>query len=1424
MHRLSELSMSSDLESSPSFKDIVSELGRSPSDVSHEHVMTARDSRVSHGCPMGRRRSAASSDLLEQKRNRVMVAVRMRPLNNSEKSSGSKEVWRCTDRMVEELDEDGRTKRGKTWEFDRVFNSKAATTEVYEKLCKGIVQSAMEGYNGTVFAYGQTSSGKTYTVMGEPKNNPGVMPQAILDVFDWVTEHRESEWDINVSFVEIYNEQITDLLQSNSKKAVGLKIYEDKVMGPSIKDAVEWRTLNSRHAIDVFREGEKRRAAASTAMNETSSRSHALFRIRVESRNIPQTGEDQMHSANMATVASEFLTTQEAIRADHASLYLVDQRANELYVQAGEITLRLPMDKGVAGSVATTGATANIADAYQDPRFNRNIDKKTGYRTRSLLCMPVRSKGSKSGQILGVVQFINKTTPDVPSFTEEDEARVRELTDLVGPLLGGAQSMARITANSILNLVDLAGSERIKKSGTTGAAFKEAAYINTSLMMLGTCVSQLSEGKEGAHIPFRNSKLTHLLTTSLGGNANTCIVTTISPASRNRLETISSLGFASRAMRIVNGVKQNISCDQSDLVDAYEAEITRLKNELRKVTNPAFQVLGMGIQDGQAPGLMLQTGAGKMLSNVSISPQFLNNLRQREDEAANAEAIINQQGVEPKVKFAPMLAVKAHGQEQNPSLVIQIRSVNGDGTDGTNAWLTEEAFEKHLAALRGEDGTASAALLPRVSGVSRVLGSLRRNSSMSEMKGHQREDWELSQDSIVLVRRARQIMKDQSLPPTFVEEVRMTASAVEEANTITEQCRPRDDLVFVADITVNTANKPVPVAQLFKRRQHSDISEMLYAWDMPEMLARLAAMRMCQDSWFTTGYLLQGDDPDPWYDDCMEAGFVEPQAVDFRPSDSRLPEGFNVAVTSINSNYSDDEEGLPTQLTGSESGVRSGSMDDHRKGLAPITCVREPLGAPGEDGEAWSPKSPRSPFSPTTMRQKLSINPDRLNRIKSIPRKRLEGKELGDEEDADGQEGSARRMETQSSKASEPEDLTALLPNGTSFEEKETRSITLLSADSGREASVSEFGKDDTSRWSSKEAVPESVEEAEEDSEAKPSPMTDSRSRSPPPTDEDIPKSRGPSSPPSASPHERALTLQPSATGARPTRVVYRLQRDGSKQDRSHTPVTRLTSARSGGASLPSNVRVASSSRSNRDIEALRRSLPQWSGGSTNSQQPSGRSLRCSYTGSPALAVGRGAFMAHARASPFTQSASPVLGSGSSTWQKEAARNRSQGSPSAGTPSGPCSIPVTANSTPRLMSMEVPASGTFVRAQPPWANTSVVVREPRAVSSSSVSSQHRRVPVDEEESRRQQEDSVDSGNASTAASQDLKDLVGTSELRNLLKDVVREVVKEEVSPLRDFWVRQHQPWSTVPVPTGNVQTNRQWSTVRPPNLSGSAIL
>lgn len=137
-----------------------------------------------------------------------------------------------------------------------------------------------------------------------------------------------------------------------------------------------------------------------------------------------------------------FTITQRTIRvvdADRCTLYLVDNVQRGLFAMQGEVNIRISMDQGIAGHVATTGQTLNIPDAYENPQFNQAIDKKTGYRTKAILCMAIKS----GNEVVGVLQLINKTV-GAGVFTAEDEDVMQIFLGIAGPILASSNLYAQI--------------------------------------------------------------------------------------------------------------------------------------------------------------------------------------------------------------------------------------------------------------------------------------------------------------------------------------------------------------------------------------------------------------------------------------------------------------------------------------------------------------------------------------------------------------------------------------------------------------------------------------------------------------------------------------------------------------------------------------------------------------------------------------------------------------------------------------------------------------------------------------------------------------------------------------------------------------------------------------------------------------------
>jgi ankyrin repeat protein len=228
--------------------------------------------------------------------DKIVVAVRTRPQNSRERSMGAVN-GACIVRMEGQQtsllgnpkatgSDRAKAKEDRSFAYDHSFwslnpkDKHFATQEyVYNCLGKGLLDNAFNGYNACIFAYGQTGSGKTYTMMGPP-NDPGLIPRICNEMFARITQNNDPnvKYRVECSYMEIYNERVRDLLSMTDRK-VNLKVREHKVLGPYVEGLRSFATEDFNAIEALIGEGLKSRVTASTAMNDESSRSHAVFNI-----------------------------------------------------------------------------------------------------------------------------------------------------------------------------------------------------------------------------------------------------------------------------------------------------------------------------------------------------------------------------------------------------------------------------------------------------------------------------------------------------------------------------------------------------------------------------------------------------------------------------------------------------------------------------------------------------------------------------------------------------------------------------------------------------------------------------------------------------------------------------------------------------------------------------------------------------------------------------------------------------------------------------------------------------------------------------------------------------------------------------------------------------------------------------------------
>ncbi|CAB3400058.1 unnamed protein product [Caenorhabditis bovis] len=215
----------------------------------------------------------------------VKVAIRVRPFNKREIDLNTKSVVKINKEQCI-LSHPTEDKQSKTFTFDHSFCSTnpndpefASQETVCYHLGSGVVENAFAGYNACIFAYGQTGSGKSYTMMGS-NDQPGIIPRVCNEIFTRIkeTSNDSLSFKVEVSYMEIYNERVRDLLDPK-KSSKALKVREHKILGPMV-DGLSILAVNSFEQIsNLLEEGNKSRTVAATNMNAESSRSHAVFSV-----------------------------------------------------------------------------------------------------------------------------------------------------------------------------------------------------------------------------------------------------------------------------------------------------------------------------------------------------------------------------------------------------------------------------------------------------------------------------------------------------------------------------------------------------------------------------------------------------------------------------------------------------------------------------------------------------------------------------------------------------------------------------------------------------------------------------------------------------------------------------------------------------------------------------------------------------------------------------------------------------------------------------------------------------------------------------------------------------------------------------------------------------------------------------------------
>ncbi|KRX21157.1 Kinesin heavy chain [Trichinella nelsoni] len=329
----------------------------------------------------------------------IKVFCRFRPLNESEEKSSSKFIPKFPPGT-----NDCVNLGGKVYSFDRVFKPNISQEEVYLASAYPIVKDVLSGYNGTIFAYGQTSSGKTFTmegVIGDP-DYQGIIPRIVSDIFNHIYSMEENlEFHIKISYFEIYMDRIRDLLDVTKTNLV---VHEDKNRVPYVKGCSERFVSSPEEVLDTIEEGKANRHIAVTNMNEHSSRSHSVFLINIRQENVE---------------------TQKKLSG---KLYLVDLAGSEKVSKTGAEGTILDEAKNINKSLSALGNVISaLAEGtkshvpYRDSKLTRILQESLGGNARTTIVICCSPASFNEGETKSTLLFgaRAKTISNVVQVNEE---------------------------------------------------------------------------------------------------------------------------------------------------------------------------------------------------------------------------------------------------------------------------------------------------------------------------------------------------------------------------------------------------------------------------------------------------------------------------------------------------------------------------------------------------------------------------------------------------------------------------------------------------------------------------------------------------------------------------------------------------------------------------------------------------------------------------------------------------------------------------------------------------------------------------------------------------------------------------------------------------------------------------------------------
>lgn len=311
----------------------------------------------------------------------------------------------------------------KTFTFDSVYDWSSKQFELYDETFRPLVDSVLQGFNGTIFAYGQTGTGKTYTmegVRGDPEKR-GVIPNSFDHIFTHISRSQNQQYLVRASYLEIYQEEIRDLLSKDQSKRLELKERPDT--GVYVKDLSSFVTKSVKEIEHVMNVGNQNRSVGATNMNEHSSRSHAIFVITIECSEVGLDGENHIRVGKLNLVDLAGSERQAKTGAQ-----------GERLKEATKINLSLSALGNVI-SALVDGKSTHIP--YRDSKLTRLLQDSLGGNAKTVMVANIGPASYNVEETLTTLRYANraKNIKNKPRVNEDPkDALLREFQEEIARL------------------------------------------------------------------------------------------------------------------------------------------------------------------------------------------------------------------------------------------------------------------------------------------------------------------------------------------------------------------------------------------------------------------------------------------------------------------------------------------------------------------------------------------------------------------------------------------------------------------------------------------------------------------------------------------------------------------------------------------------------------------------------------------------------------------------------------------------------------------------------------------------------------------------------------------------------------------------------------------------------------------------------